>query len=133
MSNVSISIITRNKWPLVFALSALIVTIAGFTAVEDAHAQFGPINKLADPNKTTEFHCGAAGMMPPGNSTSFGGKNAPCIDPGDTSFMYTAAVFVMIMTPGGVGFLYGGMTRRKNALTIILQNFFNNNKCNNNE
>jgi Amt family ammonium transporter len=29
----------------------------------------------------------------------------------------------MIMTPGGVGFLYGGLTRRKNALTVILQCF----------
>ena len=37
--------------------------------------------------------------------------------------MYAAASFVMIMTPGGVGFLYGGLTRRKNALTVILQNF----------
>ena len=29
----------------------------------------------------------------------------------------------MIMTPGGVGFLYGGLTRRKNSLTVILQCF----------
>ena len=57
-------------------------------------------------------------FTPPGNGTI-----GPCIDPGDTTFMYAAASFVMIMTPGGVGFLYGGLTRRKNALTVILQNF----------
>jgi Amt family ammonium transporter len=117
----SFQFVTKNKWPLVFAVAALLVTVAGFTAVQDAHAQFGPLNKLADPNKTSEFHCNSP-MMPPGNGT-FGGSSAPCIDTGDTTFMYAAASFVMIMTPGGVGFLYGGMTRRKNALTVILQNF----------
>ena len=117
----SLQFVTKNKWPLVFAVAALLVTVAGFTAVQDAHAQFGPLNKLADPNKTSEFHCNSP-MMPPGNGT-FGGSSAPCIDTGDTTFMYAAASFVMIMTPGGVGFLYGGMTRRKNALTVILQNF----------
>jgi ammonium transporter, Amt family len=75
----SFQFVTKNKWPLVFALAALLVTVAGFTAIQDAHAQFGPLNKLADPNKTTEFHCNS-GMLPPGNGT-FGGSSAPCIDP----------------------------------------------------
>jgi Amt family ammonium transporter len=120
-SVMSLQLLNKHKWPLVFALTALLVTVSGFTAIQDAHAQFGPINKLAAPSATKEIHC-AQPMQPPGNGT-FGGSNAPCIDTGDTTFMYAAASFVMIMTPGGVGFLYGGLTRRKHALTVILQNF----------
>src|SRR5256885_852354 len=117
----SIQFVTKHKWPIVFVLAGLLVAVSGLVAVQDAQAQFGPLVNLADPAKTSEIHCGEA-MMPPGTGT-FGGSKAPCIDTGDTTFMYAAAVFVMIMTPGGVGFLYGGMTRRKNALTVILQNF----------
>ncbi|MFZ0842593.1 MAG: ammonium transporter, partial [Nitrosotalea sp.] len=121
ISKSPIQIVTKHKWPVVFVLAGLIVGLSGFTAIQDAHAQFGPLGALADPNKTNELHC-AQPMIPPGNGT-FGGSNAPCIDTGDTTFMYAAAVFVMIMTPGGVGFLYGGLTRRKHSLTVILQAF----------
>jgi len=116
-----LELIKGHKWQLVFALAGIIVGLSAFVAVGAAFAQFGPLNELPDPTVTSEVHC-AQIMKPAGNGT-FGGDNAPCIDPGDTAFMYTAASFVMIMTPGGVGFLYGGLTRRKNALTVILQNF----------
>src|SRR5919198_1260875 len=116
-----LELIKEHKWQLVFALAGIIVGLSAFVAVGVAFAQFGPLGKLAEPAATSEVHC-AQVMKPAGNGT-FGGDNAPCIDPGDTAFMYTAASFVMIMTPGGVGLLYGGLTRRKNALTVILQNF----------
>ncbi len=80
---------------------------------------FSPLSGLHNPVSTAEYHC-AKPQTPPGNTTA---PYGPCIDTGDTTFMYAAASFVMIMTPGGVGFLYGGMTRRKHALTVILQNF----------
>src|ERR687887_530289 len=115
-------LIRKHKWPLIFALAGLLVGLSGLVAAGTAFAQFGPLNKLASPDATSEFHCSQP-LKPPGNGTITGGSAAPCIDPGDTAFMYTAASFVMIMTPGGVGFLYGGLTRRKNALTVILQNF----------
>src|SRR2546426_557838 len=121
ISRVSLHIISKHKWPIVFVLAGLLVAVSGLVAVQDAQAQFGPLVNLADPAKTSEIHCGEA-MMPAGTGT-FGGNKAPCIDTGDTTFMYAAASFVMIMTPGGVGFLYGGLTRRKHALTVILQNF----------
>ncbi|MBI3842642.1 MAG: ammonium transporter, partial [Thaumarchaeota archaeon] len=117
----SLHLNSKQKWTMVFVLASLIVGLSGSYAIGTAYGQFGALNKLADPNATTEFHCDQ-GMKPPGTG-SFGGSSAPCIDPGDTTFMYAAASFVMIMTPGGVGFLYGGLTRRKNALTVILQNF----------
>ncbi|MBI1828978.1 MAG: hypothetical protein HYR87_05850 [Thaumarchaeota archaeon] len=62
----STQFVTKNKWPLVFALAGLIFTVAGVTAIQDAHAQFGPLNKLADPNATSEIHC-AQPMKPPGS------------------------------------------------------------------
>jgi len=121
ISRMPLQVISKHKWLVVFGLVGLVVTISGLTAVQDAQAQFGPLGNLADPAKTNEVHCGES-MTPPGTGT-FGGSKAPCIDTGDTAFMYAAASFVMIMTPGGVGFLYGGLTRRKHALTVILQNF----------
>lgn len=90
---------------------AIIVTpllVVGYMSANNAFGQFGEL-KLPKPEEITEYHCS--------------NNPLPCIDPGDTAFMYTAAVLVMIMTPGGVGFLYGGLTRRKNALTVILQAF----------
>ncbi len=121
ISRMPLGIVSKYKWPISFALGALLITTLGFTVIQDAQAQFGLSPKLPNPSLTKEIHC-AQPMMPPGNGT-FGGSNAPCIDTGDTTFMYIAAVIVMIMTPGGLGFLYGGLTRRKHALTVILQNF----------
>ncbi len=121
VSRMPLRIVSKYKWPISFVLGALLITTLGFSVMQDAQAQFGLSPKLPNASLTKEIHC-AQPMMPPGNGT-FGGSNAPCIDTGDTTFMYIAAVIVMIMTPGGLGFLYGGLTRRKHALTVILQNF----------
>ena len=48
--------------------------------------------------------------------------DAPVIDTGDTSFMMICTALVMIMTPG-LALFYGGMVRRKNVLSVILQSF----------
>lgn len=48
--------------------------------------------------------------------------DAPAIDTGDTGFMIICTALVMIMTPG-LALFYGGMVRRKNVLSIILQSF----------
>jgi Amt family ammonium transporter len=48
--------------------------------------------------------------------------DAPVIDTGDTAFMIICTALVMIMTPG-LALFYGGMVRRKNVLSIILQSF----------
>ncbi|MCX5780095.1 MAG: ammonium transporter [Firmicutes bacterium] len=44
------------------------------------------------------------------------------MDTGDTAFMIICSALVMIMTPG-LALFYGGMVRRKNVLSIILQSF----------
>ena len=45
---------------------------------------------------------------------------APRIDTGDTAWVLISAGLVMLMTPA-LGFFYGGMVRKKNALSIITQ------------
>ncbi|MHB8917009.1 MAG: ammonium transporter [Desulfocucumaceae bacterium] len=44
------------------------------------------------------------------------------IDSGDTTFILMSAALVMIMTPG-LAFFYGGMVRKKNVLSTIMQSF----------
>jgi Amt family ammonium transporter len=44
------------------------------------------------------------------------------IDTGDTAWMLTATALVLLMTPG-LSFFYGGMVRRKNVLSTMLQSY----------
>ncbi len=48
--------------------------------------------------------------------------DAPAIDTGDTAFIIICTALVMIMTPG-LALFYGGMVRKKNVLSIIMQCF----------
>lgn len=47
---------------------------------------------------------------------------APKIDLGDTAWMMLCTALVMLMTPG-LAFFYGGLVRRKNVLSILIQCF----------
>ncbi len=44
------------------------------------------------------------------------------IDSGDTAWLLTATALVLLMTPG-LAFFYGGMVRKKNVLSTMLQSF----------
>ena len=44
----------------------------------------------------------------------------PPLDSGDIAWVLTATALVMIMTPG-LGFFYGGLVRRKNLVSTIVQ------------
>jgi Amt family ammonium transporter len=44
------------------------------------------------------------------------------IDTGDTAWVLIAAALVMLMTPG-LAFFYGGLVRRKNMLSVLMQCF----------
>ena len=46
ISKSPLQIVTKHKWPVVFVLAGLIVGLSGFTAIQDAHAQFGPLGNL---------------------------------------------------------------------------------------
>ena len=44
------------------------------------------------------------------------------VDTGDTAWMLAASALVLLMTPG-LAFFYGGLVRRKNVLSILMQCF----------
>ena len=44
------------------------------------------------------------------------------LNSGDTAFVLLSAALVLLMTPG-LAFFYGGLVRRKNVLTIMMQSF----------
>jgi Amt family ammonium transporter len=47
----------------------------------------------------------------------------PTIDTGDTAWMLTSTALVLMMTVPGLALFYGGMVRKKNVLTIVMQVF----------
>ena len=50
------------------------------------------------------------------------GKTTPEFNNSDIAWMLTSSALVLIMTPG-LGFFYGGMVRKKNVISTILQSF----------
>ena len=44
------------------------------------------------------------------------------LDKGDTAWMLTSSALVLLMTPG-LAFFYGGLVRRKNVLSVLMQCF----------
>ena len=48
---------------------------------------------------------------------------APKLDSGDTAWMLTSTVLVLMMTIPGVALFYGGMVRKKNVLATAVQSF----------
>ncbi|HBQ85072.1 MAG TPA: ammonia channel protein [Syntrophomonas sp.] len=61
-------------------------------------------------------------VLTAGIPISAGAAETAAVDSGDTSFIFICAGLVMIMTPG-LALFYGGMVRRKNVLSILMQCF----------
>ncbi|MDR1517767.1 MAG: ammonium transporter [Dysgonamonadaceae bacterium] len=47
--------------------------------------------------------------------------DAPVLDSGNTAWILAATMLVMLMTIPGLAFFYGGMVRRKNVLSVMMQ------------
>jgi len=47
----------------------------------------------------------------------------PVLDSGDTAWMLTSTVIVLMMTIPGLALFYGGMVRKKNVLATVMQSF----------
>ena len=60
-----------------------------------------------------------AAVMP---AVSFA-ADAPVPDKGDSAFMYTATIMVILMTIPGLALFYGGLVRSKNTLSVLMQVF----------
>ena len=50
-------------------------------------------------------------------------QEAAKLDSGDTAWMLTATAIVLMMTIPGLALFYGGMVRKKNVLTTMMQSF----------
>jgi Amt family ammonium transporter len=49
---------------------------------------------------------------------------APAINSGDTAWVLVCTALVLLMTIPGLAFFYGGLVRRKNVLSVLMQCFF---------
>ncbi|WP_374634422.1 ammonium transporter [Ferrovibrio sp.] len=54
---------------------------------------------------------------------AFAADEAPKLDSGDTAWMLTSTALVLMMTIPGLALFYGGMVRKMNVLTIMMQSF----------
>src|SRR6201991_465412 len=51
------------------------------------------------------------------------GASPVALDSGDTAWMLTATMLVLLMTIPGLALFYGGMVRAKNLLSVLMQCF----------
>ena len=63
----------------------------------------------------------AATMLAVASATPAFAQDA--LDTGDTAWMLTSTVLVLLMTIPGLALFYGGMVRKKNVLTTVMQSF----------
>ena len=47
----------------------------------------------------------------------------PVLDTGDTAWLLTSTVIVLLMTIPGIALFYGGMVRKRNILATLMQSF----------
>jgi len=50
-------------------------------------------------------------------------EDAPKLDTGDTAWMLTSTAIVLMMTIPGLALFYGGLVRKKNVLSVVMQSF----------
>jgi Amt family ammonium transporter len=65
----------------------------------------------------------AAAPAPAAEAKPADAPKPPNINKGDTAFMYTATIMVILMTIPGLALFYGGLVRSKNMLSVLMQVF----------
>jgi len=69
------------------------------------------------------FAVGALGDPALAQEAAAAAEEAPKLDSGDTAWMLTSTVLVLLMTIPGLALFYGGMVRKKNVLATVMQSF----------
>ncbi|MDR3516315.1 MAG: ammonium transporter [Azospirillaceae bacterium] len=64
-----------------------------------------------------------ATVVCPGGAFAQAAADAPKIDSGDTAWMLTSTALVLLMTIPGLALFYGGMVRKMNVLSTVMQSF----------
>ena len=72
-------------------------------------------------NRWQKVALGALGVGLAGAAPAF--ADEPVLDKGDTAWMITATALVLMMTIPGGALFYGGMVRKKNVLSVLMQVF----------
>jgi Amt family ammonium transporter len=67
--------------------------------------------------------CAAVAVYLGSTLPSFAQDAAPTLDTGDTAWMLTSTAIVLMMTIPGLALFYGGMVRKKNVLSVMMQCF----------
>lgn len=55
---------------------------------------------------------------------AYAADGAPVLDTGNTAWIITATVLVLLMSIPGIALFYGGLVRQKNVLSLIMQTLF---------
>lgn len=64
-----------------------------------------------------------AGLITAGYGPAFADENVNKISAGDTAWVLISSALVLLMTAPGLALFYGGMVRRKNVLSTLMQSF----------
>ncbi|MBX9869213.1 MAG: ammonia channel protein, partial [Burkholderiaceae bacterium] len=120
---------------LVKALAASVFMLsAGFSssvfAADEAAAASAPVATAAVAASGTDAAASAVAAPAPATATEAAASApaaaeapAPTPNKGDTSWMMTATMLVILMTIPGLALFYGGLVRSKNMLSILMQVF----------
>jgi Amt family ammonium transporter len=79
--------------------------------------------KFNDLKRIAASGCAAMALYLGSALPSFAQDAAPTLDTGDTAWMLTSTAIVLMMTIPGLALFYGGMVRKKNVLSVMMQCF----------
>jgi ammonium transporter, Amt family len=111
------------------ALAAVVIggPLAGSALAQTAAAPATPAPAAAAPAATpapdATAAAPAAATAAPAATAPAAAPAAPKIDTGDTAWMLTSSVLVLMMTIPGLALFYAGMVRKKNILATLAQSF----------
>ena len=100
----------KNILGMFFALALL--AFAGVSAAEEEAAPAQTTAEVTAPAEAAPAEAAPADAAP-----------APTPEKGDTAWMLTSTVLVILMTIPGLALFYGGLVRAKNALSVLMQVF----------
>jgi Amt family ammonium transporter len=106
------------------ALAAAVIggPLAGSAIAQTAPAPAAPAPAAAAPAATPAPDAAAPAAAAPAPAAPAAAAT-PKIDTGDTAWMLTSSVLVLMMTIPGLALFYAGMVRKKNILATLAQSF----------
>jgi len=115
----------RSRWllalPVVLLACLMLVVFSGLAWADTAGTSASAGAAAAAPPAGGTAATGAAPTTTPATVATTA-TAPPKVDSGDTAWMLVSTALVMLMTPG-LAFFYGGLVRRRNVLSIMMQCF----------